>query len=109
MMPSSQKILSEHLGGSSATYAIFRGVADPDQGTSFLMEAGGEHSVKRLLGCVLLAIMPDEGLNEVLVSLREAFDYYVVETHSALPPPVSGELRAGSLLPATERADLVVE
>ena len=41
------------------------------------MEMRGETCVERFLGCLIVGMMPDEGLEEALVSLAEMWRFYI--------------------------------
>lgn len=81
----------------------------PGEGTAFWIEGSGDDAVKRWLGCLLVAFMPEAGLNEALVLLKDAREFYSAEVFPSLPgPTVRGEM-SGTFLPKAERPPLALE
>jgi len=72
----------------------------------FRTEADGIHGLSRLLGCALLMVMPDEGLEEALESLHD-----VLESYRAYEPPQPPRVirSTGKLIRTSMRPDLVLE
>jgi len=67
----------------------------------------GESAWERFLGCKMIAMMPNQGLDEALSSLHQTLRFYM--TQPAEAPPVCTELAHGTVVGHSERAHLVIE
>ncbi len=68
----------------------------------------GHNAVKRLLGCYMLGVMPDEGINEALSTLKDMFQYYSHPAYPALATPVTAHRITGKVLSVSKRPDLII-
>ena len=61
----------------------------PLEEISLKLEEGGETGLKRVLGCILISVMPEKGLEETLVTLKDIFQFYIEKLGAppALTPP----------------------
>jgi hypothetical protein len=56
---------------------IFHGtVNSPEQEFVFWFEGEGRTAIKRLLGCAIMARLPEKGINEAVKSLKDIYDFY---------------------------------
>lgn len=62
------------------------------------LEMYGESALERFLGCVMIGMMPDQGLEEALYSLRDMLEFYSQEP-----------LHLPSARPKTETLNAIVE
>lgn len=76
---------------------------------SFESDAFGQEAALRLAGCLLVSLMPREGVEEALLELREIYRFH--DENLRLTPPESEEDRTGRAVvsASSERADLVIE
>ena len=92
-----------------AIRASFLGtVNSPGQAFSFWTESGGEEAIKRLLGCVLVSIIPAEGIDEALTSLKEILEYHLENVRYKLPEPEITHRGTGKISGISERPDLII-
>jgi hypothetical protein len=68
---------------------------------------GGTEVVGRYLGCVMIGFMPEEGLEEVLLSLRDMLEFY---SHKPEPRParLSPKAIGATIGDKKKRPDLVI-
>lgn len=75
---------------------------------SYTAHHDDEYLRKRMVGCVLLALMPSQGIDEALPALRDMYEYWTTEpSHVALPSPTRDPVRAGAI-DVRSRPDLVI-
>lgn len=75
---------------------------------TFTLEMYGETALERFLGCLMIGMMPDEGLEETLYSLRDMLEFY-----SHLPlllhgAPAKSETINATVVDRKKRPDLVI-
>lgn len=80
----------------------------PGQELQFLAEMLGENAVKRLMGCVIMVTMPEEGVEEALSTLRDIYEFTVQASSLALPPPVRQQRVTGIVVAKSQRPELVI-
>ena len=92
----------------SSDFAV-SGVTQP--GTSYQIEINMEGSsptmLGRYLGCIMIGFMPDEGLEEALLSLKEMLEFYTVRPASG-PKELAPEAVKATIADERKRRDLVV-
>jgi hypothetical protein len=71
------------------------------------IEGATESALGRYLGCIMIGFMPDEGLEEVLFSLRDMLEFY---NYKPAPRPASLAPKAIKAIIADKkkRPDLVI-
>ena len=69
----------------------------------FVAQSEGEAAVKRLLGCLLVQNMPDEGMDDVLESLADSYEFYWRDQLLRLPEPPERLVSAGVVGSVRER------
>ena len=77
------------------------------QEVSLLWTEEGENATKRWIGCAMMCRMPDEGVDEALVSLRDIWEFHET-THRMLPRPVETRRYVGRIVGTSQRPDLVI-
>ena len=77
-------------------------------GFSLEFEGEGISALLRLVGHVIIALMPEEGLEETLTSLKENFEYYTENTRYKLLPPVESWRGIGNIVSTSTRPDLII-
>ncbi len=66
----------------------------------------GETALERFLGCVMIGVMPDQGLEEALYSLWDMLEFYSQEPlHRA---PLKPETINATVVDRKKRPDLVI-
>lgn len=73
---------------------------------SFWGRGVGEDALKRWLGCVILSLMPEEGLEEALLSLKDILEFRSY-TKPHTKPRISHHT-TGKVVSKSQRPDLVV-
>ena len=107
-MPFSLLRLTERIA-PEPVYAVFRGtVNSAGQEFTFWFERGGEHNLKRVIGCAILAALPDEGVEEALNSLRGVFQFHYENLFLLTPPKAMPRRLLGTIVTTSERPDLVI-
>src|SRR2546428_2486788 len=67
-------LLNEHIGDTRQIHTKFQStVNSAGMGFSLEFEGEGVDALLRLLGCVIISLMPEEGLEETLTALKENF------------------------------------
>jgi len=70
--------------------------------------ADNEMAIKKLVGRWIVDVMPEEGINEALIALRDIAKFYYERSqriHSLLAEP---RQHAGRVIGTSERPDLVI-
>lgn len=100
--------LSDSASGS-ASHVYFHGSIQPGTtyGITINIEGSSQSAFGRYLGCIMIGFMPDEGLEEAVLSLRD-----ILKFHSHRPTPHFERL-APKAIDATitdkkKRPDLVI-
>lgn len=75
---------------------------------SFWVEGTDDIAVKKVIGCAIIAAMPENALAEALQSIREIWEFYSYRPEPSLQD-LSPKISRGRLLPAQKRPDLVIE
>lgn len=52
------------------------GVSETDYKVRIAISAPGDTALERFFGCVMIGMMPDEGLDEALQALRDMLEFY---------------------------------
>lgn len=82
------------------------------QELSFRFEAGGASALRRLVGCVILSALPDSDVDDALQSLREIYQYRVVENIPQAPhfvrAPATTSVITRAVVRKRERSDMVI-
>ncbi len=98
---------SEYSDESSAVQIYSLIEPKTTYGVTITIGGNGEYALERFLGCLLLGIMPDEGLEEALFSLHDMLRFYRNECephHEVLEPnPIDGTIGSKK-----KRPDLVL-
>lgn len=71
------------------------------------LEIHGELALERFLGCMMVAMMPDQGLEEALYSLKDMLVFYNSQPANRGVGRVS-ELIEGAVIGTTKRPDIVI-
>jgi hypothetical protein len=88
---------------------VVRGTANSiDERVSFLTEGRWEDVVRRLLGFALLASMPEGGLWEALVSLKDIWEFNTENVRHQLPEPTRVRTGTGTIATVSESPDLII-
>jgi hypothetical protein len=96
--------LTHEIEGCSLFFSTVNSAGDE---LSFRIE-GEENSVKRLLGCVMIAAMPEEGVEEALQSLKDILEFWQHPAQRMLPSPPTIHYMTAKVLSISERPDLVL-
>lgn len=97
--------------GRTQIQASFQAIVNsPGHQVSLRINESDETAVHRFIGCLLVTLMPAEGLEETLESLKEICEFHT----EAIPAPIftpmaehpRGKMRA---LPPQKAPDLVIE
>jgi hypothetical protein len=89
--------------------AEFQGTVNTaDCGLSFTFGGEGADALLRLIGCVIITLMPEEGLEETLTSLKEIFEFHVESAHYKPLLPVTSRRGIGNIVSTSGRPDLVI-
>jgi hypothetical protein len=67
-----------------------------------------EIAIKRMISCAIIALMPEEGMDEVVQSLKDIFEFRVLATQQMLPQQTIGRPIEGKIVRALHRPDLVI-
>jgi hypothetical protein len=70
-------------------------------------EGEGEPLRKRALGCVLMCLMPDEGVDEAIRALRDVLEFWIERSVAPVLPPVEHR-SAGRVVSTGSRPELVL-
>lgn len=102
--------MSDLVEISSGSHTNVYGVteAETTYEMTLTLEMNGETALPRFLGCVMVGMMPDQGLEEALYSLRDMLAFYVqqpVRLHAALP---KAETINATIVDRKKRPDLVI-
>ena len=101
--------LSESEGAGDAIHATFQGtVNSPTQYLDFVMAGRGESDVKRWMGCMFMACMPDGGLDDALTSLKDVLEFALEDMQVALPAAPEAPRVSGKATSPSERPELVI-
>ena len=79
-------------------------------GDEFRFEVGGEggDAMKRVLGCTIMAAMPEKSIEEALTSLINIFEDSFEPVFYALPQPPRTYRSTGRIVHTSERPELVI-
>ncbi len=101
---------SEGLDPGVLGRAVIHTTVNTARGTelSFWAEGDEEELLKRVLGCAMMVIMPREGIDEALMSLKEIFEFRAQTHYRILPLPEKAARGKGKLARASKRPDLVI-
>lgn len=75
---------------------------------TFAMEMYGETALERFIGCIMLGIMPNQGVEEALNSLWEMFNYYSEEPLYSERSQVKPQTVSGTIVDKKKRPDLII-
>jgi hypothetical protein len=75
---------------------------------SFEMTGAGQDVLKRWFGCLMLAMMPGDALNEALESLEDLIEFHTSTARPIFPPPTLGQRIEGHVVRAFHRPDLMI-
>ncbi len=101
-----QQALIDELGAGEVVLTSTVGSAQ--EGLSFRATMRPFEAKKRLLGIALLSAMPAGGLDEVLVSLMEVFDFHYTNQF-LLQEPLITRQSACRVVTRGDRPDLIIE
>lgn len=88
---------------------IFRsGESETTDEVSYRLEMRGKTSAERYIGCLMLGIMPDEGLEEALQSLAGMLEYYSEQIDTWFSARQLPEVIDGTITGEKKRRDLVI-
>lgn len=79
------------------------------EGTAFWIEGDSRVAQQRRVGCWMMCVMPQHGLDEALTWLAEAYEFYVTAPDQLLLGAPNTKLKSGEYLPKKERAPLAME
>ncbi len=107
-VPSGQNLLTHSAGIQFTEPAWFQGtVGSPTESFSFVISGDGENIVKRILSCIIISMMPLEGVDEAYTSLRSMLGFYLEPVApQALPEVQRGG--SGRVASVTRRPDLSI-
>ena len=89
-------------------HSQFQGTVDSAGGLFTFRVEGADRTVyKRMLGCLLMIMMPESGLDEATLGLRDALDFHV-PARPILRGASRGKLGHGVVASKSERPDLVL-
>jgi hypothetical protein len=54
---------------------------------TFRTEGSGDEALKRALGCMIVAAIPQDGLEEIFTSLRDIWEFHAYRAATMLPQP----------------------
>lgn len=91
------------------SHVYFYGPIEPETTYEVTITIGrhGETALERFLGCVMMGIMPDEGLEEALYSLRDMVEFYNRQPLPHHSPLTSAPIDA-TIVGRKKRPDLVI-
>jgi hypothetical protein len=93
---------------SYGSYIHVYGPAETTYEVTFALEMYGETALERFLGCAMIGMMPAEGLEEALYSLRDMLEFYrQVPLHLYGAQPKSETINA-TVVERKKRPDLVI-
>ncbi|MDP2673714.1 MAG: hypothetical protein Q8Q00_02270 [Dehalococcoidia bacterium] len=93
----------------SGSFAVLHGTVNSlGQQVSMWAERGGDDVAKRAIGCWMLFIMPEEGVDEALTSLKEMVEYHYETSRGILSPPAKTLTQRGRIVGTAERPDLII-
>jgi hypothetical protein len=75
---------------------------------SFFSEGAKEDILRRLIGIALFTHMPDPGLKEALICLKDIFEFNLESSRLHLPEPMEIHNGVGTVVKVSEAPDLVV-
>ena len=108
-MPSDPLGYNELFGFTQPLRATFQAtVSSPGERRSLLVEGNDDIALKRVIGCLMIVMMPKEGLKEALTSLKDMLEFYTEVPTLSLPSKPSTHQVTGTVASATRRPDLVV-
>jgi hypothetical protein len=90
------------------SYIHVYGATETTYEVTFTLEMYGETALERFLGCVMIGMMPDQGLEEALYSLRDMLEFYrqkPVHLYGAQP---KSETINATVVEWKKRPDLVI-
>jgi hypothetical protein len=64
--------------------------------------------LRRILGCIILARLPEAALDDGLRCLRDVWDSHIYTAMHTLPPPRPERVGAGQLVQKEKKPDLVI-
>ncbi len=76
---------------------------------SFLSEGEGEDILRRFIGHLILANMPEEGIDETLTTLKDIFEFNVEKINYQLPEPFVVRSGSGKVVSVSKAPDLIIE
>lgn len=101
----------EEAGLNEEVYTVFQGTVNSPLGQEgFWVKRWGEDAedtMKRLIGCAMLSLMPEAGLAEALASLKDIAQFYFENARLELTPPLTSR-HTGRVVSTSERPELVI-
>lgn len=76
---------------------------------SLYSEGSWEDVLKRVIGFVFVAGMPEQGLRETLVALKEIYEFNLENLLYQLPEPEITRTGVGTVVSKSESPDLTIE
>lgn len=101
--------LNEQVNLDMLEHAVFYGtVNSAGHQFSFEMKGAGQNVLKRWLGCVMLAMIPEDALNEALESLKDIMEFHTYAMHDMIPSSRITRHTTGTIVSTSQRPDLVI-
>jgi hypothetical protein len=101
--------LNEEVNLEVLEHAVFYGtVNSAGHQLSFEMKGEGQDVLKRWLGCIMLAMIHEDALNEALESLKDIIEFHTYTARQILPPPTLGQSIEGKVVRALHRPDIII-
>jgi hypothetical protein len=88
--------------------AVYGTVNSAGENFWLAIKGDGETALKRIIGCAIIAHLPDEAMDEALTSLKDMYDFWAVPRQRMLSQPTVGQPIKGKVLDSVHRPDLVI-
>ena len=97
--------------GRTQIQASFQAIVDsPGYHASLRIRGSDETAIRRIVGCLLVTLMPSEGLEEALESLNEIREFHTEAIPALSFTPIAEHPRVKlRALPPQKAPDLVIE
>lgn len=84
-------------------------VNSPGEQISFLwLEGDDETALKKFAGCIMITLMPKEGLDEAVQTLKDTLSFYAYRPLAKALPPGTEQRVMGRMLGPKKRPDLLI-
>jgi hypothetical protein len=88
--------------------SFFGTVDSPRRAFRFWSQGQGDTALKQLLACMIINLIPEEGVDEALEYLGDLFEFHQEEYRYRLPEPQVVRQSTGKVASISQRPDMIL-